>query len=75
MGKKRKVYTLLVGKLEGKRTLGRPRLRLIDNVKMDLSEIDLCGLDWIGVTQDMHSWRAVVNAVMNILAQEYYYII
>jgi hypothetical protein len=52
MGEKRKVYMLLIGKLEGKRPLGSPRLRLIDNIKMDISEIDLCGLDWICVTQD-----------------------
>jgi hypothetical protein len=45
MGEKRNVYRLLVGKPEGKRPLGRPRRRWIDNIKMDL---ECCGLDWSG---------------------------
>jgi hypothetical protein len=49
MGKKRNVYRLLEGKPEGKRPLGRPRRRWIDNVKMDLSEIGLNVVDWIGL--------------------------
>jgi hypothetical protein len=50
MGKKRNAYRLLVGKPEGKRTLGRPRRRWVDNIKMDLGEIGMrrCGLDWSG---------------------------
>jgi hypothetical protein len=44
---------LLVGKPEGKRPLGRPRRRWIDNIKMDLSEIGLSVVDWIGLVQDM----------------------
>jgi hypothetical protein len=49
---KRNVYRLLVGKPEGKRPLGRPRRKWIDNIKMDLSEIGLGGVDWIGLAQD-----------------------
>jgi hypothetical protein len=51
-GEKRKVYRLLVGKSEGKRPLGRPRRRWIDNIKMDILEIGLNVVDWIGLAQD-----------------------
>jgi hypothetical protein len=64
MGEKRNVCRLLVGKTKGKRPLGRPRHRWIDNIKMDLSEIGLSVMDWIGLTQDWYRWRALVNAVM-----------
>jgi hypothetical protein len=64
---KRNVYSLLVGKPEGKRPLGRPRRRWIDDIKMDLVEIGCGGLDWIGVAQDRDKWRALVNEVMNLL--------
>jgi hypothetical protein len=63
MGEKRNVYRLLVGKPEGKRPLGRPRRRWIDNIKMDLLEIVV---DWIGLAQDRYRWRALVNSVMNL---------
>jgi hypothetical protein len=66
MGEKRNVYRLLVGKPQGKRPLGRPRCRWIDNIKMDLLEIGLGGVDWIGLTQVGDKWRALVNAVMNL---------
>jgi hypothetical protein len=66
MGEKRNVYRLLVGKPEGNRPLGRPRHRWIDNIKMDLLEIGLGVVDWIGLTQDRYRWRALVNAVMNL---------
>jgi hypothetical protein len=65
MGEKRNVYRLLVGKPEGKRPLGRPRLRWIDNIKMDLLEIGVSDVDWIGLAQDRYKWRALVNSVMN----------
>jgi hypothetical protein len=64
MGKKENVYRLLAGKPEGKRPLGRPRCRWIDNIKMDLLEIGLSVVDWIGLAQDRYRWRAVVNSVM-----------
>jgi hypothetical protein len=64
MGEKRKVYRLLVGKPEGKRSLGRPRRRWIDNIKMDLLEIGFSVVDLFGLAQDRYRWRALVNAVM-----------
>jgi hypothetical protein len=51
MGEKRNAYMLLVGKPEGQRPLGRPRRRLVVNVKMNLLEIDWGGMDWIGLVQ------------------------
>jgi hypothetical protein len=56
------VYRLLVGKPEGR----RPRHRWIDNIKMDLLEIGLSDVDWIGLAQDRYRWRALVNVVMNL---------
>jgi hypothetical protein len=66
MGDKRNVYRLLVGKSEGKRPLGRPRRRWIDNIKMDLLEIGLNVVDWIVLAQDRYRWRALVNLLMNL---------
>jgi hypothetical protein len=66
MGKKRNAYILLVGKPEGKSLLGRPKRRWMDIIKMDLLEIGLGDVDWIGLTQDRDKWKALVNAVMNL---------
>jgi hypothetical protein len=55
-----------VGTPEGKRPLGRPKHRWVDNIKIDLLEIGLGGVDWIGLAQDKDKWRALVNAVMNL---------
>jgi hypothetical protein len=66
IGEKRNVYRLLVGKPEGKRPLRRPRRRWMDNIKMDLLEIGLSVVDWIGLAQDRYRWRALVNSVMNL---------
>jgi hypothetical protein len=66
MGEERKVCKVLVGKPEGKRPLGRPRLRWEDGIRVDLSKIDLGDVDWIRLAQDRDRWRAVVNAVMNL---------
>jgi hypothetical protein len=65
-GEKRNVNRLLVGKPEGKRPLGRPRRRWVDNIKMDLLGIGLSVVDWIGLAQDRYRWRALVNSVMNL---------
>jgi hypothetical protein len=66
MGEKRNAYRLLVGKPEGKRPLGRPRRRWVDNIKVDLLEIGWGGVDWIGLVKDRDKWRALVNAIMNL---------
>ena len=66
VGESRGVYWVLVGKLEGKSPIGRTRRRWEDNIKMDLKEMGCEVLDWIVVAQDRKTWRALVNAVMNL---------
>jgi hypothetical protein len=66
MGEKRNEYRLLLGKTEGKRPLGRLKRRWIDNIKIDLSEIGLSVVDWIGLAQGRYRWRALVNSVTNL---------
>ena len=66
MGERRGVHRVLVGKPEGKRPLGRPRCRWVDNIKMDLQEVGCGSMDWIELVQDRDRWRALVNVVMNI---------
>jgi hypothetical protein len=66
MGEKRNAYRILVGNPEGKRQLGKPRHRWVDNIKIDLREIGWDGMDWIDLAQNRDQWRAVVNAVMNL---------
>jgi hypothetical protein len=65
-GEKRNAYRLLEGKSEGRRPLGRPRRRWVDNIKMDLLEIGWGGVYWIGLAQDRDKCRALVNAIMNL---------
>jgi hypothetical protein len=67
MGEKRNAYRILVGNPEGKRPLGRPRSRWVDNIKMDLREIRWEGMEWIDLAQNRDQWRALVNTVMNFL--------
>jgi hypothetical protein len=55
-----------VGKPEGKRPLGRPRRRWVDNIKIDLREIGWDGMDWIDLAQDVDQWRALVSTVMDL---------
>jgi hypothetical protein len=62
----RNAYSILVGKPDGKRPLGRPRHRWVVNIKMDLREIEWDGMDWINVAHDRHQRRALVNMVMNL---------
>jgi hypothetical protein len=64
MGETRNAYRILVGKPEGKRPLGRPRRRVVDNIKMDFTETGWDGVDWIELAQDRDQWRAFVNTVM-----------
>ena len=60
------MYRVLVGKLEGRRPLGRPKRRWVDNIRMDLQEVGCGCMDWIGLVQDRDKWRKLVSAVMNI---------
>jgi hypothetical protein len=62
---------ILVGKPEGKRTLGRRRRGWIDNVKMDLRGIGRGGMDWIGLAQSRDQWKALVNTVIKLRVPEY----
>jgi hypothetical protein len=57
---------IMVGKPEGKKPLGRPRRKWVDNIKMDPREIGWDGMDWIDLAQNRYHWRAHVNAVMNL---------
>jgi hypothetical protein len=66
MREKSNLYRLLAGKPEGKRPLGRPSHKWVDNIKMDLGEVGWGDVDWIDLAQDRDRWRTVVNAVMNI---------
>jgi len=59
-------YRVLVGKLEGKSPMGRPRRRWVDNIRMDLQEVGCGYMDWIGLTQDRDGWRRLVSAIMNL---------
>ena len=65
MGEERGVYRVLVEKPERRRTLGRPRHRWVDNVRMDLQEVGCGYMNWIGLAQDRDKWRTLVSAVMN----------
>jgi hypothetical protein len=67
IGENRNAFRILLGKPEGKRLLGRPRRRWMDNVEMDLSVIEWGGMDWIGLAQDKDNGRTLVNTVMNLL--------
>jgi hypothetical protein len=66
MEAKRNAYRLLVEKPEGKRPLGRPRRRWVDNIRMDLGEVGWSDVDCFGLAQDRNRWRALVNSVLNL---------
>jgi len=65
-GEERGAYRALVGKPEGKKPLGRPRRRWVDNIRMDLQEVGCGYMDWIGLAEDMYRWWRLVSAVMNL---------
>jgi hypothetical protein len=65
-GEKRNAYRILVGNPEGKRPLGRPRRRWVNNITIDLREIGWDSMDWLDLVQDRNQWKALVNAVLNL---------
>jgi hypothetical protein len=67
MGEKRNAYRILVGKPDGKRTLGRPRRRGVENNRMDLRDIAKGGIDWLDLAQERDQWRNLVNTVIKFL--------
>jgi len=66
MVEERGVYRVLLGKLEGRRSLGRPRGRWVNNIRMDLQDVAYEYMDWIGLAQDRDRWWTLVSAVMNL---------
>ena len=66
IGEERRAYRVLVRKPEGKRPLGRPRRRWVDNIRMDLQKVGCGYVEWIGLVQDRDRWRTLVNTVMNL---------
>jgi len=59
------MYKVLVEKPEGKRTLGKPRCRWKNNIRTDIQEVELGGMDWVALAQDRDSWWSFVNAALN----------
>ena len=70
MGEEMGLYRVLVGKPQGRRPLGRPRRRWVDNIRTDLQEVGCGYMDWIGLAQDRDGWRTFVSAVMNLRVRE-----
>jgi hypothetical protein len=66
MREKRNAYTLLVGKPEGRRPLGKPRRKWLDNIRMGLVEVGGDDVDWIGLAQVIDRWTALENSVLNL---------
>ena len=60
------MYRVLLRKPEGRRQLGRPKCRLVDNIRMDLQKVGCGYMDWIGLAQDRDMWRTLVSAVMKL---------
>ena len=60
------MYRVLVGEPEGRRPVGRPRRRWVDNIRMDLQEVGCGYMDWIGLAQDGDRWRTLGSEVMNL---------
>ena len=70
MGEGRGVHRVLVGKPEGKRSMGRPRRKWEDNIKMDLQKLGGTYGDWMELSQDRDGWRALVITVRSLRASE-----
>jgi len=68
MGRKRRLYSILVGRQDGRRPLGRPRLRWEDNIRRALREVGVRDENWLGIAQDRIQWRTFVTAAMNLRA-------
>jgi hypothetical protein len=68
MDERRSVCRVLLGKPEGKRPLGRPRLRCDNNIEMNLQEVVCGGVDWFELARDRNRWRTIASAVMNLRA-------
>jgi hypothetical protein len=66
MREKRNAYRLLVGKPEGRRPLGKPRRRWLNDIRMDFVEVGWGDVDWIGLALYRDRWRALVNSVLNL---------
>jgi len=66
IGEERGVYRVLLGKPEGRRPLGRPRRRWVNNIRIDLQEVGCGYMEWIELAQDRDRWRKLVSAVMNL---------
>jgi len=66
VGEKRVVYGVLLEKREGRRPLGRPRLRWVDNIRMDFQEVVCEYMDWIGLAQDRDRWWTLLSEVMSL---------
>ena len=66
LGEQREVYRVLLGKPEGRRLLGRPTPRWVDNIRMDLQEVGCGYMDWIGLVQNRDRWCTLVSAIMNL---------
>ena len=66
IGEVRGMYRVLMGKPGGKRPVGRPMCRWVDNIRTDLQEVGCGYMDWIGLAQDRDRWRTLVSAVMNL---------
>jgi hypothetical protein len=66
IGKKRNTYRILLGKLEGKRPLGRSRRKKVDNIKTDLIKLEWCSMVEINLAQDRDRWKSLVNTVGNL---------
>jgi len=66
MGEESEVYRVLLERPEGRRPLGRPRRRWVNNIRMNLQEVGCGYMEWIGLAQDRDGWRTLVSAVMNL---------